>query len=136
MGLGKFMADHIHQMRAQKSYLVTHPSWSDGPAPTKLRPGYGEEEETFTHAIVRCPTRAPEQERLLQGMTDLAPATPLWSSPNLLLSLASYVWYTRTNFPPDMFGTPPGLPAEMVLPSPTQGPAPRSLFALPVPYPL
>ena len=37
---------------------------------------------------------------------------------------------------PDMFGFPPGSPPEMFLPSPTQGPAPRSLFALPVPRPL
>jgi len=28
MGLGKFMADRIHQMRAHKRYLAAHPSWS------------------------------------------------------------------------------------------------------------
>ena len=28
MGLGKFMAGRIHQMRPQKSYLTAHPSWS------------------------------------------------------------------------------------------------------------
>ena len=27
MGLGKFMAGRIHQMRSQKSYLAAHPSW-------------------------------------------------------------------------------------------------------------
>ena len=26
MGLGKFMAERIHQMRAAKGYLATHPS--------------------------------------------------------------------------------------------------------------
>src|SRR5205807_9556907 len=71
MGLGKFMASRVHQMRAQKSYLATHPSWSDGPALTKLCPWCREEEETFTHAILRCLARAPERERLLQGVTDL-----------------------------------------------------------------
>ena len=136
MGLGKFMAGRIHQMRAQKSYLVAHPSWSDGLAPTKLCPRCGEEEETFTHAILRCPARAVQRERLLQGVTDLAPDAPIWYSPNLLLALASFVRSTRTNFPPDMFGSPPGSPPEMVLPSPTQGRAPRSLFAPPVPRPL
>src|SRR5437879_4277381 len=106
MGLGKFMAGRIHQMRAQKSYLAAHPSWSDGPAPTRLCPCCGEEEETFTHAVLRCPARAPQWARLLQGVTDLAPAAPIWSSPPLLLTRTSYVRSTRTNFPPDMFGTP------------------------------
>src|SRR5437899_852710 len=135
MGLGKFMAGRIHQMRAQKSYLVAYPSWSDGLAPTKLCPRCGEE-ETFTHAILRCPARTFQRERLVQGVTDLAPAAPPWSSLNLLLSLASYVRSPRSNFPPDLFGPPPGSPPEIVLPSPTQGPAPWSLFALPVPRPL
>ena len=29
MGLGKFLAGRIHQMRVAKSYLAAHPSWSD-----------------------------------------------------------------------------------------------------------
>jgi len=29
MGLGKFVAGRIHQMRAAKSYLTTGPSWFD-----------------------------------------------------------------------------------------------------------
>ena len=28
MGLGKFLAGRIYQMRAQKSYLAAHPWWS------------------------------------------------------------------------------------------------------------
>src|SRR5205807_9786828 len=63
MGLGKFMASRIHQMRVQKSYLFAHPPWSDGLAPTKLCPWCGEEEETFSHAILRCPARAAQRER-------------------------------------------------------------------------
>src|SRR5437879_10695871 len=118
MGLGKFMAGRIHQMRAQKSYLVAHLSWSDGLAPTKLCPRCGEEEETFTHAILRCPARAVQRDCLLQGVTALAPAAPLWSSPNLLLALAFYFRSTSTNFPPDIFCSLSTSSPELVLPSP------------------
>jgi len=35
MGLGKFVAGRIHQMRSAKSYLAAHRSWSDeSPDPT------------------------------------------------------------------------------------------------------
>ena len=35
MGLGKFVAGRIHQMRAAKSYLAAHPSWfNENPNPT------------------------------------------------------------------------------------------------------
>ena len=61
MGLGKFMADRIHQMRAQKSYLAAHPSWFDQ-SPSKLCPLCGDELETFGHAILRCPAKAPHQQ--------------------------------------------------------------------------
>ena len=43
MGLGKFMADRIHQMRAQKSYLAAHPSWFDL-SPSKLCPLCGDKQ--------------------------------------------------------------------------------------------
>ena len=42
MGLGKFMAGRIHQMRAQKSYLAAHLSWFDT-SPSKLCPLCGDE---------------------------------------------------------------------------------------------
>jgi len=66
MGLGKFIAGRIHQMRAQKSYLAAHPSWSS-PGATHLCPLCGEEQEAFSHAILRCPAKAPARSRHLQG---------------------------------------------------------------------
>ena len=53
MGLNKFTAGRLHQMRSGKSYLRAHPSWSDD-APTTC-PSCDEAPETFEHAILRCP---------------------------------------------------------------------------------
>ena len=100
MGLGKFMAGRIHQMQAQKSYLAAHPSWFDT-SPSKLCPLCGEEQETFSQAVFRCPAKAPARLRHLPGVSSVAPDSPLWSSTPLLLALASYIKETGTNFPPD-----------------------------------
>ena len=54
MGLGKLMAGRIYQMRAQKSYLAAYPSWFDL-SPSKLYPLCGDEQETFSHAVLRSP---------------------------------------------------------------------------------
>ena len=57
MGLEKFMAGRIYQMRSQKSYLAVHPSWfnaDDSP----LCPLCGDEPETFSHAILHCSVKA------------------------------------------------------------------------------
>jgi len=105
MGLGKFMASRIHQMRAQKSYLATHPSWSRMEEPRQC-PRCGEEEETFSHAILRCQSTSYHRERLLQGLSDVGPDSPLWSDKQLLLALAAFIRATD-NYPPDMF---PSLP--------------------------
>jgi len=106
MGLGKFMAGRIHQMRAQKSYLAAHPSWSRVDKPRHC-PRCGEEEETFSHAILRCQSTSYHRERLLQGLSDVGPDSPLWSDKQLLLALADFIRATGTNYPPDMF---PSLP--------------------------
>ena len=106
MGLGKFMAGCIHQMRAQKSYLAPHPSWSKLDDPSHcLR--CGEEDETFSHAILRCQSTSYHRDRLLQGLSDVGPDSPLWLDKNLLLALATFITATGTNYPPDMF---PSLP--------------------------
>jgi len=76
MGLGKFMAGHIHQMRAQKRYLAAHPSWSRVEEPRHC-PRCGEEEETFSHAILRCQSTSCHRERLLQGLSNVGPDSPL-----------------------------------------------------------
>jgi len=116
MGFGKFMAGGIHQMRAQKCYLAAHPSWSrvDEPRPC-LR--CCEEEETFSHAILRCQSTSYHRDRLLQGLSDVGPDSPLWSDKQLLLALATFIRATGTNYPPDMFPSLPRSLASMVFPS-------------------
>ena len=128
MGLGKFMAGRIHQMRAQKSYLAAHPSWFDT-SPSKLCPLCGDEQVTFSHAVLRCPAKAPARLRHLQGGFSVAPDSPLWSSTPLLLPLASYIKETGTNFPPDMTPGLPPSPASMVFPSSPPAPPPLGLLA-------
>jgi len=54
MGLAKFLAGRIHQMRAAKSYLAANPSWSDED-PNLPCPRCGTEPETFHHPILTCP---------------------------------------------------------------------------------
>jgi len=80
MGLGKFVARRIHQMRAGKGYLAAHPTWRSTDADTCC-PCCGLEPETFEHAILSCPSRQHSRSRLLHGVTDVGPEAPLWSSP-------------------------------------------------------
>jgi len=116
MGLGKFIAGRIHQMRAQKSYLAAHPSWSSLDVP-KHCPRCGEEDETFSHAILRCQSTSFHRDRLLQGLTSVGPDSPLWTSKDVLLAMAAVIRATATNYPPDMFPSLPSSPASMVFPS-------------------
>ena len=135
MGLGKLMAGRIHQMRSQKSYLAAHPSWFNAHDST-LCPLCGEEPETFSHAILRCPAKASARARHLQGVSSVDQDAPLWSSSSLLLVLAAYIKATGTAFPPDMLSSPPSSPVSMVLPSSPVGPTPVALLASPPPRPL
>jgi len=116
MGLGKFMAGGIHQMRAQKGCLAAHPSWSSLDDP-KHCPRWSQEEETFSHAILRCQSTAFHRERILQGLSSFGPDSRLWTDKNLLLALAAFIRATATNYPPDMFPSLPPSPASMVFPS-------------------
>jgi len=116
MGLGKFMAGRIYQMRAQKSYLAAHPSSSRVNEPRHC-PRWGEEEETFSHAILRCQSTSYHRGRLLQGLSDMGPDSPLWSDKELLLALAAFIQATGTGYPPDMFPSLPPSLASMVFPS-------------------
>jgi len=116
LGLGKFIAGRIHQMRAQKSDLAAHPSWSRLNDP-KHCPRCGEEDETFSHAILCCQSTSFHSECLLQGLTSVGPDSPLWTSKYLLLALAAFIRATATNYPPDMFPSLPPSPASMVFPS-------------------
>ena len=116
MGLGKFMAGRILQMRSQKSYLAAHPSWFNAHDST-LCPHCGDEPETFSHAIHRCPARASAQARHLQGVSSVDHDAPLWPSSSLLLSLAAFIKATSTAFPPDMLSSPLSSPISTVFPS-------------------
>jgi len=56
MGLGKFVAGRVHQMRSAKSYLAAHSSWCDENSdPTCPRCETGP--ESIQHAVLTCPAR-------------------------------------------------------------------------------
>jgi len=104
MGLNKFTAGRLHQMRSGKSYLRAHPSGSDD-APTTCR-RCDEAPETFEHTILRCPAKGPARARHLQGVSDIGPDAPVWSSFPLLGALSRFISSTATAFPPGMFSRP------------------------------
>jgi len=135
MGLGKFMAGRIHQMRAQKSYLAAHPSWLS-PGASRFCPLCGEEQETFSDAVQHCPAKAVARSRHLQGLTSVGPDAPLCSSVSLLSSLAAYLRATATNYPLDMFPSLPPSPAWMVFPSPPASSLPGGLLSSSPPSPV
>ena len=86
MGLGKFVAGRIHQMRAAKSYLAAHPSWSDK-NPILTCPRCETEPETFQHAILSCTARTRDRDLLLKDVSSLGQDANLWSEPHLLRAL-------------------------------------------------
>ena len=135
MGLGKFMPGRIHQMRSQKSCLAAHPSWFNA-HDSPLCPLCGDEPETFSHAILRCPIKASARARHLQGVSSVDQDAPLWSSSSHLLSLAAFIKATGTAFPPDMLSSPPSFPVSMVYLSSPVWPTPVALLASPPPRPL
>lgn len=131
VGLSKFVAGWMHQMRAWKSYLAVHPSYRAPQANTSC-PRCGFEPEMFEHAILTCPSGQGPHTRLLHGITDVAHEAPLWCSPPLLKRLASYITLTSTGFPVTMF--PPTTPASSppFLLSPPNPPPPMfRVFSLP-----
>jgi len=101
MGLGKFVAGRIYQMRSGKSYLAAHPLW-DNPDTDTSCPLYSEALQTFEHAILSYPSSACQRSRLLHGVSDLAPEAPIWSDQQLLIALAEFICTTTTGFPPGM----------------------------------
>jgi len=130
MGLGKFVAGRIHQMRAGKSYLAAHPTWRSPNADT-YSPCCSLEPETFEHAILSCPSRQYSRSSLLHGVTNVGPEAPLWSSLPLLKRLATFIGVTSTEFPPTMFPptTPPSSPPFSLSPPRVPPPAFR-VFSL------
>jgi len=127
MGLGKFVAGRIHQMRSGKGYLAAHPSWEDPDADMSC-PLCSEAPQTFEHAILSCPSSAHQRSRLLQGVSDLALEAPIWSDQQLLIALAEFIRTTATGFPPGMSPLAPSLhtPSNPLFPStPLPTPDPR-----------
>jgi len=86
MGLDKFSAGRLHQMRSGKSYLPAHPSW-DSVVPTTC-PRWQSAPESFEHPILHCSAKEPARSRHVQGVLDVGPDAPVWSSPALLGALA------------------------------------------------
>jgi len=84
MGLGKFVMGRIHQTHSGKSYLVVHHSW-DTTDPDTSCPFCYKAPQSFKHAILSCPSTAPHRSRLLQGVSDLGPKSPLCSDKQILL---------------------------------------------------
>jgi len=88
-------------MRTGASYLAAHVSWWSGDSST-LCPFCEEDDESFQHAILLCPTKAQPRLTHLSGVDDIGPDGPLWLSVPLLRGCAEYLYATRTGFPPTM----------------------------------
>ena len=106
MGLDKFVAGRIHQMRAGKSYLAAHPSWWSQ-LPNDTCPRCASAPESFAHAILHCPNKAHERALLLGEVTSLDEGSPLWTTRPLIQALGQFITATHTGFPPDMYPTSP-----------------------------
>ena len=119
MGLPKFLAGRIHQMRSGKSYLAAHrPAWQDEPVEATC-PRCSSEEESFAYAVFSCPPRAWAKTRFLPGVTTLDQESPIWSSPSLVVALAKFIKATATAFPDNMPPLGTGSPTlETTLPPP------------------
>ena len=114
MGLEKFIAGRLHQMRAHKSYLAAHPScWSADPDTSC--PRCRSDAETFEHAILHCPARSSPRDRYLEPTLSLLADSPLLDNKEHLHALSQYLSATRTGFPPEMAPSP--LPSSASSPS-------------------
>ena len=117
MGLNKFIAGRLHQMRAHKSYLAAHPScWSEDPDTSC--PRCRSDTETFEHAILHCPAKSRQRNRYLEPTLSLLADSPLWDNQEQLHALSQYLSATRTGFPPEMAPSPmPSRTSSPIFPS-------------------
>ena len=118
MGLDKFVAGRLHQMRAGKSYHAAHPSWWSE-LPDDTCPRCGSDSESFAHAILHCPKKNRERSLLLGEVTSLDEGSPLWSSGPLIQALGQFITTTHTGFPPEMYLRSPDSPPSPSSPSPS-----------------
>jgi len=89
MGPDKFSAGRLHQMRSGKCYLSPHPSW-DSDVPTTC-PSRQSASESFEHAILYYSAKEPARTHHLQGVLDVGPDAPVWTSAALLGALARFI---------------------------------------------
>ena len=125
MGLSKFVAGRIHQMRSGKSYLAAHPSWFNRDLPS-LCPRCRAAPETFEHTVLHCKSRSRQKELYLPGLDSLDADSPIWTSDHLVAALAKFIITTSTRFPPDMFLQSPHHSSS---PSSPFSPSPRPRFS-------
>ena len=76
MGLDKFIAGPLHQMRAHKSYHAAHPSWWSED-PDASCPRCRSDDETFMHAILHCTARSAHRSPYLEPALSLQADSPL-----------------------------------------------------------
>ena len=76
MGLSKFIAGRIHQIRSGKSYLASHPSWFNRDL-LSIRPRYWAAPETFEDAVLHCKSRSHQKELFLPTLDLLDPDSPI-----------------------------------------------------------
>ena len=88
MGLSKFLAGRIYQMRAGQSYLAAHHSWINKDT-SSLCPRCRSAPETFRHAILHCRAHHTQRDCLLQAVPSVDKLSPLWSSSELIMALAT-----------------------------------------------
>ena len=115
MGLDKFIAGRLHQMRSHKSYLAAHPSWWTEDPDTTC-PRCRSDIETFDHAILHCPAKSSHRARYLEPALTLQAESPLWVDKELLHTLSLYLSATKTGFPPEMAPSP--MPSQISSPTP------------------
>ena len=119
MGLDKFIAGRLPQMRTHNSYLAAHPSWwSEDPDTTC--PRCRSDDKSFEHAILHCPARSRLRSRYLEPSRLLHADSPLWDNKEHLHALSQYLSATRTGVPPEMAAFPltSGAPSLSPPPSP------------------
>ena len=125
IGLSKFLAGRIHQMRSGKSYLAAHLSWFNRDLPSRC-PRCRASSESFEHAVLHCKSRSRQKELHLPKLDLLDADLPIWSSDHLVASLAKFIIATSTGFPPDMF---PQSPHDSPSSYPLFSPSPRPRFS-------
>ena len=118
MGLDKFIAGRLHQMRAHKSYLAAHPTWWSED-PDASCPRCRSDTKMFEHAILHCPARSSPSDRYLELSLSPPADSPRRDNKDQLHSLSRYLSATKTGFPAEMAPSP--LPSRA--PSPFSSPS-------------